>query len=55
MESRKTFNTNIVDDVLRFLTDIYMPSSDQRFRSDDQYKSGGGGAAENQFWTEQVI
>jgi hypothetical protein len=42
MESRKTFNTNIVDDVLRFLMDIYMPSSDQWFRSDDQYKSWGG-------------
>jgi hypothetical protein len=43
MESRKTFNTNIVYDILSFPTDIYTPSSDQQFRSDDHYNSGGGG------------
>jgi hypothetical protein len=50
MESQKTFNTNIIDEVLTFPTDIYTLSSDQRFRGDDHYKSGGrGAAAENQF------
>jgi hypothetical protein len=54
MESQKTFNTHIVDDIHSFTMDIYTPSSDQWFRSDNHYKSGGG-AAENQFWTDQVI
>jgi hypothetical protein len=41
MESQKTFNTHIVDDIHSFTMDIYTPSSDQWFRSDNHYKSGG--------------
>jgi hypothetical protein len=33
MESQETFNNSIVDNVFRFLMDIYMPSYNQRFKS----------------------
>jgi hypothetical protein len=53
MESRKTFNTNIVDDFLSVPTDIYTPSSDQWFKSDDHYNSGGV-LLKIHFWTDQT-
>jgi hypothetical protein len=33
MESQKTLNNNIVNNILSFLMDIYTPSYDQRFKS----------------------
>jgi hypothetical protein len=39
IDSQETFNTSIVDRVLRFPTDIYTPSYDQRFESYDFWKS----------------
>jgi hypothetical protein len=33
MESQKTLNNNIVNNILSFLMDIYTPSYDQQFKS----------------------